>query len=320
MKLLIQVPCFNEAETLPATLAALPRQVAGFDAVEVLVVDDGSSDGTADVARAHGAHHVVSLPGHQGLARAFVAGLLACLERGADVIVNTDADNQYDARCIPDLVAPLLAGRADLVIGARPIVTMAHFSPVKRLLQRLGSQVVRALSGATVDDAPSGFRAMTREAALRVQVFNSFTYTLETVVQAGTSGLRVVSVPVSVNPPTRPSRLFRGSISYVVRSLLTLLSVYTIYRPLRVFGALAVCAFLPGCVLAIRYAWFMAAGEGRGHVHSVVAAGVLLLAAILFLGLGIVAHLLRINRRMLEEICYRAREARFRPPSRHNGD
>ena len=210
MKLIIQIPCFNEAEHLPQSVADLPRHLAGFDSVEYLAIDDGSDDGTADVARACGVHHVVSLAGHQGLARAFLAGVLGALERGADVVVNTDADNQYDARSLPDLVAPILAGRADLVIGARPIATMRHFSWVKRRLQRLGSRVVRILSGANVEDAPCGFRAMTRAAAIRVQVFSNFSYTLETIVQAGAAGLRIASVPVAVHPPTRPSRLSIG--------------------------------------------------------------------------------------------------------------
>jgi len=311
MKLLIQIPCFNEAATLPATLADLPRALPGFDAVEVLVIDDGSGDGTAEVARASGAHHVVILPGHQGLAKAFLAGVLACLERGADVIVNTDADNQYSAASLPALVAPILACDADLVVGARPIGTMAHFSPFKRMLQWLGSRAVRALSGADVRDAPSGFRAMTREAALGVQVFSSFTYTLETIIQAGAAGLRVVSVPVEVNPPTRPSRLFRGNLSYVFRSLCTLALVYVIYRPLRVFGTMSALCLVPSFALAVRYLWLMAEGEGKGHVQSVIASGVLLLASLFFFALGVLAHLSRINRLMLEEACRHARAARY---------
>ncbi|MBY0227942.1 MAG: glycosyltransferase family 2 protein [Gemmataceae bacterium] len=314
MKLLIQVPCLNEATTLPATLADLPRSLPGFDAVEFLVIDDGSIDGTADVARAHGAHHVIRLPGRQGLARAFLAGLLACLERGADVVVNTDADNQYDARCLPALLAPILEGRADVCVGARPIAAIPHYSWLKKLLQRWGSRFVRAVSGVAVDDAPCGFRAFTREAALRVQVFTSFSYTLETLIQAGASGLRVASVPIAVNPPTRPSRLFRGTFTYIVRSVGTILAAYAIYRPVRLFGLLGLACLLPGLFLAVRYAWLMAEGEGKGHVQSVIAAGVLGLAALLFFALALVGHLLRIQRLMLEELCYRARAARFKPP------
>lgn len=322
MKLIIQIACFNEADTLPRTLADLPRQVPGFTSVEYLVIDDGSSDGTAAVARSNGVDYVVSLPGHQGLARAFLAGVLAGLERGADVIVNTDGDNQYNARSLPDLVAPIVAGQADMVIGARPIWSIKHFSFLKRILQRLGSRVVRALTGVHVLDAPCGFRALTRETALRLQVFSSFSYSLETIVQASAAGLRVVSVPIAVNAPTRESRLFRGNLTYVVRSLWTLLFVYTIYRPLRVFGVLGGLCLVPGIALAGRYAWLMAEGEGRGHVQSVIASGVLLLAALFFFIQAILAHLLQVNRRVLEETCYRAREERFRPrqvPRREEG-
>jgi glycosyltransferase involved in cell wall biosynthesis len=312
MKLIIQIPCLNEAETLPATVADLPRQVQGFEAVEWMVVDDGSTDGTAEVARALGVDHVVRMNGNQGLARAFMAGLVAATERGADVIVNTDADNQYCAADLGALVAPIVAGRADIVIGARPIKAIRHFSPAKRLLQVLGSRVVRALSGADVGDAPSGFRAMTRDAALRLNVFGDFTYTIETVIQAGLSNLRITSVPVRVNAPTRPSRLFRSMAGYVRRSLLTMLSVYLIYRPARIFGALALGFFAPGAVLALRYLALMATGEGKGHVQSVIASGVLGLCAVFMAAIGIVAHLQSINRRLLEEIRYLERSRRVR--------
>ena len=312
MKLIIQIPCRDEAETLPATIADLPREVEGFEAVEWMVVDDGSTDGTAEVARALGVDHVVRMSGNQGLARTFMAGLVAATERGADVIVNTDADNQYCAADIPALVAPLVAGRADLVIGARPIKTIRHFSPTKRLLQVLGSRAVRALSGADVRDAPSGFRAMTRDAALRLNVFGDFTYTIETVIQAGLSNLRIASVPIRVNDPTRPSRLFRSNLGYIRRSLLTMLSVYPIYRPARIFGLLALAFFAPGAVLALRYLAIMAAGEGKGHVQSVIASGALMLCAVFMAAIGIVAHLQSINRRLLEEIRYLERSRRIR--------
>jgi glycosyltransferase involved in cell wall biosynthesis len=304
MKLVIQIPCFNEAETLPATLAELPRQVNGFDAVEVLVIDDGSTDRTAAVARAHGAEHVIRLPGHRGLARAFMAGLLAAVELGADVIVNTDADNQYRADCIPDLVRPVLDDRADVAIGARPIAEVRHFSPAKRLLQRAGSWAIRRLAGVDVRDAPSGFRAFSRNAALRLNVFGSFTYTVETIIQASLSNLRIVSVPIGVNGPTRPSRLFRSNLGYVWRAGKTLVSAYVIYRPARIFGVLSAASLAAGVLLGLRYLYLMSVGEGPGHVQSVILCAIFLLSGLFLLSVGVIAHLQSINRRLLEELRY----------------
>lgn len=303
MKLIIQIPCYNEADQLPETLAELPREIHGFDEVEWLIIDDGSTDGTAEVARAHGVDHVVSMNGHQGLARGYVAGLDACVARGADVIVNCDADNQYMADDIPILVQPILEGRADLVVGTRPISQISHFSAIKRLLQKLGSSVVRSLSGTTVRDAPSGFRAITRTAAFHLNVFSTYTYTLETLIQAGQSRLRVVNVPIRVNPPTRESRLVRSIPRYVWRSMVTIFSAYVIYRPVRSFFALSMLFLVPGSALALRYVYLaLFEGSGAGHVQSVIAAGVLAVIGVLFFAFGITAHLLAINRRLLEEI------------------
>jgi glycosyltransferase involved in cell wall biosynthesis len=321
MKLIIQVPCLNEAEALPATLADLPRGVDGFDRVEIMVIDDGSTDGTADVARQHGADHVVRMNGNQGLARAFMAGIVAAVEFGADVIVNTDADNQYCADDIANLVKPILEGQADIVIGARPIVNIEHFSPAKRLLQRLGSHVVRKFSNTAVQDAPSGFRAMTREAALRLNVFSGFSYTIETIIQAGLSNLRIVNVPIRVNGPTRPSRLFKGNLSYIRRSIFTMLSVYLIYRPTHLFGWLSAAFLAPGLLLGVRYLILMALGGGTGHIQSVIACAILVLCGVFMAAIGVVAHLLSINRRLLEEIRYleRSRGLTRRPAAVENG-
>jgi glycosyltransferase involved in cell wall biosynthesis len=310
VKLIIQIPCLNESLYLPGTLAVLPRALDGFDCVELMVIDDGSTDGTADVARAMGVNHVLRMHGNQGLARAFMTGMMAALDLGADVIVNVDGDNQYCAADIGALVRPILAGDADMTIGARPIRTSRHFSVAKRLLQALGSQVVRTLSGTTVVDATSGFRAMTRYAALQLNVFSSFTYTIETVIQAGVSNLRVISVPVRVNAPVRSSRLFGSNLGYIWRSLMTMLSVSVIYRPTRILGALALLLLVPGLILALRYAGLMLSGEGTGHVQSVVFSGTLLICSLLIALISIVAHLQAINRRLLEEIRYLLRAQR----------
>ncbi len=304
MKLIIQIPCLNEAETLPATLADISRHIPGFDAVEFMIIDDGSTDDTAAVARSLGVDHVVRMNGNQGLARAFMAGLVAAIERGADVIVNTDADNQYPGSEIPALVAPIVKGEADIVVGARPIRDIGHFSPLKRILQRVGSHVVRTFSRTRVKDAPSGFRAMTRDAAMRLNVFSGFSYTIETIIQAGLSNLRIVNVPITVNGPTRPSRLFRSNLSYIRRSFLTMLSVYLIYRPTHLFGALAAVFLVPGFLLGLRYLFLMMVGQGTGHVQSVVACGILILCGVFMAAIGVVAYLLSFNRGLLEEIRY----------------
>ncbi|MEL6236651.1 MAG: glycosyltransferase family 2 protein, partial [Pseudomonadota bacterium] len=292
MKLIIQIPCYNEEDQLPATLADLPRNVAGFDTVEWLIVDDGSHDRTVEVARAHGVDHIVQLGHNQGLARAFMAGLEACLRRGADVIVNTDGDNQYRAACIPALTEPVVAGRARIAIGARPIAQVAHFSALKRALQTLGSWVVRASSGTDVRDAPSGFRAIHRDAAVQLYVFNRYTYTLETVIQAGRLGIPVVSVPIEVNPPTRPSRLFRSIAQYVLRSGVTILRIALLYKPLRVFTIMSAAVALPGVIAFVRFLVLYAQGAGQGNVQSlVIGAALIAAAAIVFIG-GLLADLI----------------------------
>ncbi len=309
MKLIIQIPCFNEAATLPATLADLPRRVPGFDEVEWLVIDDGSADETRRVARDHGVDHVVGHTSNQGLARAFMTGLDACLQRGADVIVNTDADNQYRAAGIPALVAPVLDGSADIVVGERPIRIIRHFSPVKKALQKLGSWAVRMASKTAIPDAPSGFRAISRAAAQRLVVFSDYTYTLETIIQAGHKNIAITSVPVEVNEELRPSRLVTSVRSYVTRSIVTIVRVFIIYRPFRFFTTLAAVCFLAGFAIGVRFMVFYLSGDGSGHVQSLLLATLLMGAGFQLFVVAFVADLLAANRKLLEELLYRARIA-----------
>jgi len=304
-KLIIQIPCFEEAEHLPVTLGDLPRAVPGFERVEWLVVDDGSTDGTAEAASRGGVDHVVRLSRHRGLARAFTEGLEASLRLGADVIVNVDADNQYRADDIVHLVAPILRGDADMVVGARPIDDISHFSPLKKALQRLGSRVVRMASGTDVPDATSGFRALSREAARRLHVFSEYSYTLETIIQAGWKGLAVASVPVRVNPDLRPSKLVTSLPAYLRRQLLTILRIFVTYRPFFFFASLGAVAFGAGFLLGLRFLYFYLTEGGGGHVQSVILAS-LLLGSGLALGLiGLVADLVSVNRKLLEEVEWR---------------
>jgi glycosyltransferase involved in cell wall biosynthesis len=306
MKLIIQIPCLNEVETLPITVAALPRKVDGFDQVEWLVVDDGSTDGTAELAERLGVSHVVRHQANRGLAAAFMTGLDACLRLGADVIVNTDADNQYHGADICLLTAPILEGRADMVVGARPIDETEHFSWLKKKLQRLGSWAVRMASRTTVSDAPSGFRAMTRETALRLNVFNPYTYTLETIIQAGLSNLRVVSVPIRTNADLRPSRLVKSISSYVRRSLVTIVRILVIYRPTIVFFWPGLMLMAIGMAAAFRFLYFFfATGDGSGHVQSLILGAMsVILGAILF-AIGLLADMISANRKLLEKMTVR---------------
>lgn len=302
MKLIVQIPCYNEEASLPITLAELPRQIPGVDDIEVLVINDGSSDQTAEVARQHGAHHVVGFPRNQGLAKAFMLGVRTCLELGADVIVNTDADNQYNAHDIPRLIEPILAGRAEIVIGARPIASIQHFSTVKKWLQRLGSSVVARVSGTRVADAPSGFRAFSREAAASLNVFSSYTYTLETIIQAGQKNMSIVSVPVGVNVDLRPSRLVRSIASYVRRSTTTMLRILVIYQPFRFFITIGAVLFFSGAGLGLRFLYHYFGGNGAGHVQSLILAAVLMIIGFQTALLAFIADLLSVNRRLLEEL------------------
>jgi len=302
MKLIIQIPCFNEEQTLPATLADLPSTVEGFDVTEYLIIDDGSSDRTIEVAREHGVHHVVKLVKNRGLARAFMAGLEECLRQGADVIVNTDGDNQYRGECIQSLVKPILDGETQIVVGARPISEIESFSPVKKALQYLGSWVVKVASGAKIPDAPSGFRAYHREAAILLRVNNNYTYTLETIIQAGQMAIPMTSVPVTVNTVTRPSRLFRSTFEYVFRSVSTIFRVFILYRPLRFFFSLAAVVSIPGLGGIIRFLYFYFTEGGAGHIQSLVISGVLVALGAIIMAVGLLADLISCNRRLLEDI------------------
>lgn len=307
MKLIIQIPCHNEALVITNTIKSLPTSVDGFDTIEYLVIDDGSNDGTADVARAAGAHHLVHLPGHLGLAAAFTSGLDSCIKNGADVIVNTDADNQYLAEDICLLVKPIVDGRAQIVVGDRGVATLESFSFFKRLLQRTGSWVVTQISGMDIPDATSGFRALTREAALRTLVLNDYSYTLETLIQAGARKMPVEYVKIRTNPQTRPSRLIHSIPQYLANSSTTIVRSYTMYRPLRVFTIMGGIFILGGMGLAGRFLYFFFMGQGSGHIQSVVLAAVLLIVGFQVLLIGLVADLIGFNRKILEELLYRIR-------------
>ena len=307
MKLIIQIPCFNEELTLPLTLADLPREVAGFDAVEWLVIDDGSSDRTIEVARAHGVDHVVKLTNNKGLAAGFQAGLDAALKLGADVIVNTDADNQYDGRDIPKLVAPIVAGDADMVVGDRQVEQIEHFSPLKVALQKLGSWVVRQASETTVPDTTSGFRAYNREAALQMQVVSRFTYTLETIIQAGKLLVAIDHVPIRTNPKTRESRLFPSMGAYVRRNAISIFRIYAQYEPLRVFWGGAVLMGLLALAVWARFIVAWIGGQGAGHVQSLILGAVLFIGAMLLGALGVIGDLLAAQRTLSQRTFERVR-------------
>ena len=308
-KLIIQIPCYNEEGTLAATLAALPRSLPGVDVIERLVIDDGSTDGTLGVARDNGVEHIVRLPHNQGLARAFMAGLEGCLRAGADIIVNTDADNQYCADDIGKLIGPILAHEAEIVVGARPIDRIGHFSWIKKRLQKIGSRVVRMVSGTDIPDAPSGFRAISREAAIQLNVFNTHTYTLETIIQAGQHGIPIAWVPVRVNEELRPSRLIRSVPGYVAESVAVILRIFMLYRPLRFFMILGSIPFGIGLVLGFRWLAliYLFPEPGRTYLPSLILAAILLIMGFQTWLFGLAAELIAANRKLLEEIRVRQR-------------
>ena len=310
-KLIIQMPCYNEEGTLAVALGALPRQVAGVDKVEWLIINDGSTDRTVEVARAQGVDHVVELGYHQGLARGFMAGLDASLRAGADIIVNTDADNQYNADDIPKLIAPILNGEAAIVIGQRPIGEIEHFSPLKKLLQKLGSWVVRAASGTKIADAPSGFRAMSRDAAMQLNVFSQYTYTLETIIQAGQKGVAIVSVPIRTNGYLRPSRLMKSMRAYVQRSVLTIARIFITYKPMRFFLVVGSFPFALGFALGVRWIVLYEQDPTRARVPSLILGAILILIGVQLWIFGVVADIVAVNRKLLEDIQLRIKRMEY---------
>ena len=314
MKLIVQIPAYNEEATIAAALRDVPKKIDGITSIETLVIDDGSSDKTAEAARKGGANHVLQLKTHRGLSSAFVAGIDAALRLGADIIVNTDADNQYVAADIARLVAPIVKGTAEVVIGDREVASSPHMSPLKKTLQRLGSWTVGKASGLSVADVTSGFRAFSREAAIQINVFNPFTYTLETVIQAGNRNLGVQSVGVRTNAPTRPSRLYQGMGTYMRKSMATIFRIYTLYRPLKTFFAIGSVLMFFGVVLGARFLWYFAQGDRGGHIQSLILAAVLLIAGFQTWLMALLADLIAVNRRLSEDLLIRVK--RLESPAR----
>ena len=308
MKLIIQIPCYNEEETLEIALNDLPKRIEGIDEIEYLIINDGSRDNTVEVARKWGVHHVVSFKKNKGLARGFMAGLDACMRNGADIIVNTDADNQNCGQDIEKLVRPILDGKADIVIGARPIDQTEHFSPLKKKLQHFGSWVVRKASRTDIPDAPSGFRAYSREAAMRLNVTNEYTYTLETIVQAGREKIPMMSVPIRTNAELRPSRLFNSMFGYVKKSVLTIVRAFMMYKPLQFFSMIGTILFLIGTAVGVRFLILFIAGDGVGHIQSLILASMLIVLGVMTFIVGLQADIIAANRKILEDIQYHVRK------------
>ena len=308
MKLIIQIPCLNEELTLPETLKDLPKSIDGISDIEVLVIDDGSSDRTVEVAKEHGVQHILSLTNNKGLAKAFIYGINHALQLGADIVVNTDADNQYFGGDISKLIQPILNKRADIVIGDRQVETIRHFSPFKILLQKLGSWTVRQLSGTTIPDATSGFRAYSKEAALQMNVISDFTYTVETIISAGNKNIAIEHTPVRTNKKLRESRLFPSIHVYLRRSLVTMLKVYSMYRPLKVFTIAGGVTFLVGFMIGCRYLFFFFQGQTEGHIQSLILSAIMLIVGFQIIMMGIAADLIAVNRQLLEDIQLRIKK------------
>lgn len=311
MKLIIQIPCYNESETLEIALNDLPRKLDGVDEIEYLIINDGSKDNTVEVAKKWGVHHIVDFKQNKGLAKGFMAGLDGCLRNGADIIVNTDADNQYCADDIATIIQPILDGKADMVIGARPIDQTEHFSFIKKKLQHFGSWVVRKASNTTIPDAPSGFRAFSREAAMRINVVNDYTYTLETIVQAGREKIAITSVPIRTNAELRPSRLFNSIWGYVKKSMLTIIRAYMMYKPLKCFTFLSIPPIAVGVLIGLRFILYLIMGQGSGHIQSLILACTLIIMGFVTIMIGLVADVIAANRKILEDTQYHVRKAEY---------
>lgn len=320
MKLIIQIPCYNEAETLEIALNDLPKQIDGIDEIEYLIINDGSKDNTVEVAKQWGVHYVVNFKQNKGLAKGFMAGLDACLRNGADIIVNTDADNQYCGADIEKIVRPILDGKADIVIGERPIDDTEHFSPLKKKLQHIGSWTVRVASKSDIPDAPSGFRAYSREAAMRLNVVNQYTYTLETIIQAGHERFAMTSVPIKTNEELRPSRLFSSMFGYIKKSMVTIIRSFMMYKPLRFFGTIGALLFILGLILGIRYLIFIAIGTAGGHVQSLILASMLMMMGFMTGIIGLQADIISANRKILEDIQYHVRKIDYDNDKKDKGN
>jgi glycosyltransferase involved in cell wall biosynthesis len=310
LKLIIQIPCYNEEEYLGATLNDLPKKLEGIDEIEYLVIDDGSTDKTVEVAKKMGVNYIIRHNNNLGLARAFATGIENCLELGADIIVNTDADNQYCADDIEKLIKPILNGTADIVIGARPIDKIKHFSTTKKILQRIGSSVVRFFSNTDVLDATSGFRAISKKAAYHINIFSNYTYTLETIIQAGRKGLAIISVPIRVNPVTRPSKLIKNTFHYIFSSIITIFRIFIIYKPFRFFVILSLIFLTFGLTLGFRFLYFFILGYGEGHIQSLILMLILMILGFLLFIMGLVAELIAINRTLIEDIQFKIRKSK----------
>lgn len=311
MKLIIQIPCYNEEDTLEIALNALPKHIEGIDEIEYLIINDGSIDHTVEVANAWGVHHIVNFKQNKGLARGFSAGIDEALRQGADIIVNTDADNQYCGEDIAKLITPILDGTADIVVGERPIDSIGHFSPIKKKLQHLGSWFVRMASNTDIPDAPSGFRAISRDAAMRLHVINEYTYTLEMIIQAGREKIAITSVPIRTNEELRPSRLFHSMTSYIKKSGLTIIRAFMMYKPLKFFGIVGSIPFLVGIILGMRFLIYLYLDGGTGHIQSLILASICLLTGIMVYVVGLHADLIAANRKILEEVKYHIKKMEY---------